>query len=275
MTFEANLIKQLDRINCLFKRGAKDTEEERVLIEKAAAKMLLISNSTSYGSGFLDHCAEEIVAFLGNTIKTVAFVPYAKIDCRAYSERAKRRFNALGYELISTHESTNPGHLIKGSEAVFVGGGNTFLLLRELYKNDLLGVIRTKVLVEKTPYIGTSAGSNVACPSIKTTNDMPIVEPPSLAALNLVPFNINPHYVDPDPNSTHMGENRLERIREFHEFNDPPVIGLREGSLLCVEGSAVILKGKTGAVVFKKGEEPHEVRAGERLDALLQPQSQH
>lgn len=233
------------------------------------ARLLLISNSVNYGSGFLDHCAKEIVAFLGGTVKTITFVPYAKIEQSAYTEIARKRFLSLGYDLISVHESDNPRRIVEHSAAIFIGGGNTFLLLNELYENDLLGTIRKNVAERAIPYLGASAGVNVACPSIKTTNDMPIISPPSLDALDLVPFNINPHYFDPDPNSTHMGESRKERIRQFHELNERPVIGMREGAMLLVEGCDIVLKGNTGAVVFKKGEESQEVKAGQQLGQLL------
>ena len=152
----------------------------------------------------------------------------------------------MGYELTSIHIAANPAQAVKDTDAIFIGGGNTFRLLKTLYDFDLLGPIRERV-ADGMPYIGSSAGSNVAAPTIKTTNDMPIVQPPSFDALGLVSFQINPHYLDPDPNSKHMGETREERIRQFLEENDTPVVGLREGAMLRIENGETILRGSTGA----------------------------
>jgi len=231
-------------------------------------RLLLISNSTSYGGGYLDHCSQEIVSFLGGDIKTVTFVPYAKGDRDGYEQKAHERFKIMGYDLHSVHNERSPKEAVEEAEALFIGGGNTFLLLKELYDNDLIDIIRDKV-ANRMPYIGTSAGSNVACLSIKTTNDMPIVYPPSFDALGLVQLNINPHYIDPDPNTEHKGETRIERINEFHEQNEPPVVGLRESSMLLIENETISLLGPTGAKLFKKGMEPKELAPDTRLDALL------
>ena len=154
------------------------------------------------------------------------------------------------------------------TDALFVGGGNTFRLLKALYDFELLGPIRQRV-DEGMPYIGSSAGSNVAGPTIKTTNDMPIVEPQSFAALGLVSFQINPHYLDPNPNSRHMGETRETRLLQFLEENDTPVAGIREGAMIRIESGEMILKGSTGARIFRKGHEPLEVSPGTRLNDLL------
>jgi len=232
--------------------------------------LLLISNSTLHGSGYLDHCADEITKFLGN-IKTILFVPYARpsgMTHDEYTKIAKDRFQKIGITLTGIHEYPNPREAIRNAEAVFIGGGNTFVLLSNLYKSGVMDEIRKRV-AEGMPYIGTSAGSNIACKSVKTTNDMPIMYPPSFDALNLVPFNINPHYLDPNPDSKHMGETRETRINEFHFYNDEYVVGLREGAMLFVADNKIMLKGTTGARIFKNGQEAKEYKPGDSLDFLL------
>lgn len=228
--------------------------------------ILLISNSTLHGSGYLDHAEGEIRSFLGD-MKRVLFVPYALFDRDTYATTAQKRFQKMGYDLTSIHAAANPVQAVKDTDAIFIGGGNTFRLLKTLYDFDLLGAIRERV-ADGMPYIGSSAGSNVAAPTIKTTNDMPIVQPPSFDALGLVSFQINPHYLDPDPNSKHMGETREERIRQFLEENDTPVVGLREGAMLRIENGETILRGSTGARIFRKGVEPIEILPGARLDLI-------
>ena len=168
-------------------------------------RLLLISNSTLYGSGYLDHVEAEIKAFLGSVPRTV-FIPFAVCDRRAYTEKAQERFRTMGLELKSIHDVSNMERVVEEADSIFVGGGNTFRLLKGLYDCDLIAPIRESV-ASVTPYIGSSAGSVVACPSLKTTKDMPVVQPPSFEALSLVPFQLSPHYLDPDPSSTHMGEN--------------------------------------------------------------------
>ncbi len=174
----------------------------------------------------------------------------------------------MGYELSSVHTAADPAQAVNETDAIFIGGGNTFRLLKALYDFDLLDPIRERVAAGM-PYIGSSAGSNVAGPTIKTTNDMPIVQPPSFDALGLVSFQINPHYLDPDPNSKHMGETREERILQFLEENDTPVVGLREGAILRIENGETILRGSTGARIFRKGLEPVETLPGAHLNAFL------
>jgi dipeptidase E len=230
--------------------------------------LLLISNSTLHGSEYLDHAAAEIRDFLGAPARGVLFVPYALYDRDAYAEKARERFARIDCELISLHRAASPQQAVATAEAVFIGGGNTFRLLKALYDLDVLDSIRTRV-AEGMPYIGSSAGSNVAAPTIMTTNDMPIVEPPSFKALGLVRFQINPHYLDADPNSTHMGETREERILQFLEEHDTPVVALREGAMLRTEKGATILRGSSGARIFRKGMPPVEVSPGERLDDML------
>jgi len=196
------------------------------------------------------------------------FVPYALHDHDDYAASARAAFERLGHSLRSAHESLRPLEILAGSDAVFIGGGNTFRLLRALYDTELLPALRERGLAGM-PYIGTSAGSNVACVSIRTTNDMPIVYPPSFEAIGLAPFHLNPHYLDPPPDSTHMGEPRETRIREFHEENNSPVVGLREGGMLRVEGHAMTLRGEGGARLFRRGQAPQEFPSGADLSFLL------
>jgi len=229
-------------------------------------RLLLVSNSTLHGQGYLDHCADEIRSFFG-TVRRIGFVPFALHDQEAYTAKARARFAQLGYEIRGLHGPDGLARLAS-SEGVFIGGGNTFRLLQRLYHSGLLEALRERVRAG-LPYMGSSAGTNVATRSIQTTNDMPIVQPPSFAALGLVPFNINPHYLDPLPGSTHMGETREQRIAEFHEEESAPVLGLREGALLRVEGPAIELKGSTGARLFRRGQRPLELQPAMRIEALL------
>ena len=229
--------------------------------------LLLISNSTNHGSGYLDHCADEITAFLKPGSK-VAFVPYALHDLDGYEKVAKERFEQMGCTLESVHHNEdNLEEFLAGVDAVFIGGGNTFRLLTKLYALNLVELIQKRV-EEGMKYIGTSAGTNVATANIKTTNDMPIVYPPSFDALGLVSFNINPHYLDPDPTSTHKGETREQRIKEFHEMNDTVVVGIREGAMLHVEKDQMTLKGHTARVFYPNGE-IKEYEVGTDLSDLL------
>ncbi len=230
-------------------------------------RILLVSNSTCHGQGYLDHCEPQVKAALAGASR-VLFVPYALFDRDAYAEKVSERLERMGFGCDSIHRAPDPRRAVEEAQAVFIGGGNTFRLLARLYEHGLLEPIRGRVAAGM-PYVGSSAGSNVACVSIKTTNDMPIVEPPSFGAIALVPFNLNPHYLDPDPASTHMGETREERIAQFHEENDPPVLGLREGAMLAIEGERMTLDGETGARLFLKGQPACEYSRGARLDWLL------
>ena len=230
-------------------------------------RVLLISNSTLYGSGYLDHAEAEIRDFLGD-VKRILFVPFALYDRDAYAATARERFGKMGYDLTSVHDAVDPVQAIADTDAIFVGGGNTFRLLKTLYEGELLAPIRERVAAGM-PYIGSSAGSNITAPTIKTTNDMPIVQPPSFDALGLVSFQINPHYLDADPNSKHMGETREKRIQEFLEENDTPVLGLREGAIARCENGSITLKGSTGARIFRRGLPPVETLPGDRLNDLL------
>lgn len=228
---------------------------------------MLISNSTLYGSGYLDHAVAEIEDFL-ESARRVLFVPYALYDRDAYSSMARKRFNAIGFSVESIHAAADAQVAVADAEAIFVGGGNTFRLLKALYDFGLLELIRGRVS-EGMPYVGSSAGANVAGPTIKTTKDMPIVEPPSFDALGLVPFQISPHYVDPDPNSTHMGETQEERILQFLEENNTAVVGMREGAIVRLEHGSNVLKGSSGARIFRKGHEPVETLPGATIDDLI------
>ncbi len=233
-------------------------------------QLLLISTSTVHGSNYLDYCEDDIKTFLGDSTK-VLFVPFARpggISHDQYTNMARAKFEEMGMELVGVHESTDPPSAFDKTNAIFVGGGNTFVLLRELYRTGLMDEIRTRVS-SGIPYMGSSAGSNVAGKTIGTTNDMPIVYPPSFDALGLVPFNINPHYLDADPNSKHRGETREVRIKEFHVIHDQPVVGLREGALLHVIGDEITLRGTTGARLFLTGEEPEEFAPGADMGFLL------
>jgi dipeptidase E len=231
-------------------------------------RVLLISNSTVYGRGYLDHVEYEIKSFLGSA-RRVLFFPFALHDQDAYATTARTRFAAMGYSIESAHETAVQQKAIEETDAIFVGGGNTFRLLKALEDLDLIEAIRHKVS-SGAPYIGSSAGSNVAGPTIKTTKDMPIVQPRSFTSLGLVPFQISPHYLDPDPNSTHMGETQEERILQFLEENNTPVLGIREGAwLLCNDGN-VTLKGQTGARIFSRGHAPVEVTPGTEISKLVE-----
>ncbi|XP_022623038.1 alpha-aspartyl dipeptidase-like isoform X1 [Seriola dumerili] len=233
-------------------------------------RLLLVSNSTLHGSGYLDHCQQHISHFFGKDVKRVLFVPYALHDRDAYTKTARDKFKTLGYEVDGIHEASDPVDAVRKAEGIFIGGGNTFRLLKSLYDNKVVTEIRRRVLEDGVPYMGSSAGTNVATVSINTTNDMPIVYPPSFSAIGLIPFNINPHYLDPDPSSRHMGETREQRITQYHEEPDTPcVLGLREGSMLLVEGDKATLLGTTKARLFTRGKSSAEYDPGTDLSFLL------
>ena len=231
-------------------------------------KVLLVSNSTVYGRGYLDHVEEEITNFLTGAGRLL-FFPFALYDRDGYAARAKTRFAAMGYSMESVHQTDNPQKAIEQTDAIFIGGGNTFRLLKALQDLDFIEAIQRRVKAGAL-YIGSSAGSNVAAPTIKTTKDMPIVQPRSFDALGLVPFQISPHYLDPDPTSEHMGETQEERILQFLEENDTPVVGLREGAWLLVEGDSVTLKGSTGARIFRRGRAPVEATPLAQISTLVE-----
>ena len=230
-------------------------------------RILLISNSTLYGRGYLDHVEEEIKNVLGSA-RLVLFFPFALQDRDSYAAKATARFAAMGYEMKSAHTATNPERAVSDADAIFIGGGNTFRLLKALQDLGFIEPIRRRIR-EGAPYIGSSAGSNVAGPTIRTTNDMPIVQPRSFDALGLVPFQLNPHFQDPDPDSTHMGETREERIVQFLEENETPVLGLREGAWVTARKGSVLLGGTRGARIFRRGESPVEKTTGDEISELI------
>ncbi len=233
-------------------------------------RLLLISNSTMPGEAYLDYPKHEIKKFLGEKPLTALFIPYAAVTFSfdIYEQKVADRFHELGFKVQSIHRCSDPVKAVKEAEVIVVGGGNTWQLVRMLHDNGLMEAIRAKVL-DGTPYIGWSAGSNVACPTLRTTNDMPIIDPKGFDTTGLVPFQINPHYLDANPEG-HGGETREQRIEEFLEINpDVYVVGLREGTMLHVEGRQMCLIGSRTARIFKKGTAPVELSSADDFDFLL------
>ena len=230
-------------------------------------RLLLLSNSTQFGQPTLRHAVDEITAHIPS--KKVVFVPFALADHDAYTESVAAALHPMGIEVQGIHAVDDPAAAIRAAGAVFIGGGNSFRLLKILQDRQLLTVIADAVRNDGVRYMGASAGSNLACPTIRTTNDMPIVDPVSFDALNLINFQINPHFVSADPTSTHMGETREKRIAEFHECNDVTVLGLREGTWLQVIDDQITLGGPRGAVIMNRGQEPFEVAPSSDLTKLL------
>lgn len=226
-------------------------------------KMIIASTSTVFGSGYLDYLLPALQVHFKN-INTVTFVPYARpggVSYDAYTAAVARAFSKINMDVKGIHEFENPKAAILNAEAIFTGGGNTFELVNQLYKLDLLNNL--KLTIERgIPYLGTSAGSNICGVDMKNTNDMPIVYPPSFKTLGCFYFNINAHYLDPKKSSTHMGETRETRIREFHVFNETAVLGLREGSWLSVENNKIILQGEHTARLFRQNQKPVELKTG-------------
>ena len=234
-------------------------------------RLLLISNSTNPGEDYLDYPKNNIKDFLGDKSTNAIFIPYAAVtfSFEEYETKVNNRFAEIGHHVTSIHRFLNPIEAIENSDAIIVGGGNTWQLVKMLQEKGLMKVIRKKVK-QGTPYIGWSAGSNIACPSLKTTNDMPIVEPIKFKTLKLVPFQINPHYLDDNP-ANHGGETREVRINEFIEVNrETHVVGLREGTMLLLENNDLALIGKRKARVFKYGQEPLELSDEDDFNFLLQ-----
>ena len=229
-------------------------------------KLLVASTSTIYRSGYLEYLLPTLKSFFVD-VKTILFIPYARpsgISYDEYTKIAKNAFSNINIDVVGIHQFENPKEAILKAEAIFTGGGNTFELVNQLYKKDILSTLK-KVLENGTPYLGTSAGSNICGVNMMNTNDMPIVYPPSFTTLGCIPFNINAHYLDPIVGSTHKGETRETRIKEFHIFNDIDVLGLREGSWLEVKGDEIILKGDLTARLFQQNKKPIELESGVKV----------
>lgn len=229
--------------------------------------LLIASTSTLHGGNYLDYLLPEITLHFAQC-KTILFVPYARpggISHDDYTLKVKTFFALLNKEVRGLHEFNNPTEAIQKAEGIFTGGGNTFLLVTQLHQNNQMPTLK-KAIENGTPYLGTSAGSNICGLTMQTTNDMPIIYPPSFETLGAIPFNLNPHYLDADLQSKHMGETRETRIKEFHQFNSQPVIGLREGSWLDVKGDQVVLKGELSARLFLQNQEAIEVESGSKME---------
>jgi dipeptidase E len=228
-------------------------------------RLLLISNSTNPGEPYLDYPKNNIKEFLGKKPVKALFIPYAAVT---FSYDIYERFNEIGHDVVSIHHFDDPVRAVKTADAIVVGGGNTWKLLKTIRDQKLIAPVREKVLAG-TPYIGWSAGSNMACPTIRTTNDMPVVEPDSFSAFGLIPFQINPHYLDANP-AGHAGETREQRIEEFIEANPELfVVGLREGTMLLIENKTIKLVGPRKTRIFKKGTVPAELGTDGDLSFLL------
>ncbi len=233
-------------------------------------RLLLISNSTMPGEAYLDYPKNEIKTFLGEKPVTAVFIPFAAVTFSfdEHCEKVEERFAEIGHHIVGIHTFDDQVKAIHDAEAIVVGGGNTWQLVRMLHDGNLMNPIREKVR-NGMPYIGWSAGANVACPTLRTTNDMPIIDPKSFDCLGLVPFQINPHYLHENPEG-HGGETREQRINEFLEINpDIYVAGLREGTILKLENQKLKLIGDRFCRIFKKGEKPVELSSIDDFDFLL------
>ena len=230
---------------------------------------IIASTSTLYGGSYLDYLLPELKLHFENC-KLILFIPYAQpggLSYEEYTDRVSKAFAKLNIEVKGIHEFENPIAAIEEAEGIFTGGGNTFLLVFQLYKNKVMDAL-ANALKNGTPYLGTSAGSNICGLTMQTTNDMPIIFPPSFQTLGIVPFNINPHYLDADLQLKHNGETREMRIKEYHILNSPPVLGLREGSWLEVKGDKITLKGSLSARLFRQNKNPEELESGTDLSDL-------
>jgi dipeptidase E len=232
-------------------------------------KVILASTSTLYNGEYLDYLLPTLKTHF-EKVTTLLFIPYARpggISHEEYTQKVSEAFRKTNIKVKGLHEFENPTEAIQKAEAIFTGGGNTFLLVSQLYNNNLMTVLKNTI-ENGTPYLGTSAGSNIGGKTMNTTNDMPIIQPKSFDTLGLINFNLNPHYLDPIEGSTHMGETRETRINEFHKISSIPVLGLREGSWLEAYRDNVILKGDLTARLFRAGEFAVEIAPGENLNFL-------
>jgi len=228
--------------------------------------IIIASTSTIHGSGYLAYLLDELVSFYKDT-EEILFIPYARpggITHTEYTTAAANAFEKIGKKVRGIHEFENPVEAIANAKGIFTGGGNTFLLVSQLYTFEVMQPLREAIL-SGTPYLGTSAGSNICGLTMQTTNDMPIIYPPSFKTLGVVSFNINPHYLDPIEGSTHMGETRETRIKEFHKFNTLPVVGIREGSWIRVKGDTNTLEGTHTARIFEQDKTPYELETGSEI----------
>ena len=231
--------------------------------------IIIASTSTLHEGSYLEYLLPTLQVHFKNC-KSILFIPYARpggISHDEYTQKAAQAFASINIKLQGIHEFESPENALKNAEGIFTGGGNTFLLVTQLYKNNIMQLL-AETVKNGTPYLGTSAGSNICGLSMQTTNDMPIIYPPSFQTLGLIPFNLNPHYLDPDLNSKHMGETRETRIKEFHAFNSIPVLCLREGSWLEVKGEKITLKGSLQARLFLQNETPTELETESDLSNL-------
>lgn len=236
---------------------------------KPMKKLLIASTSTVHGKSYLEYLLPELKTFFKD-VDTILFIPFARpsgLTHDEYTEKVRNVFASINIKVEGLHTFQNPIEALKKAKGIFTGGGNTFVLVNELYKRNILDTLRD-VVEFGVPYFGTSAGSNIAGITMMNTNDMPIIYPPSFATLGFLNFNLNPHYLDPDPNSTHMGETRETRIKEYHCFNPIPVLGLREGSWISVEGEKITLKGALTARLFLEGKEAVEIDSGADLSKI-------
>jgi dipeptidase E len=228
--------------------------------------LIIASTSTLHGGEYLEYLLPELEHHFKDC-NTILFVPYARpggISHDEYTDKVKSAFAGIGKAVVGLHEFDDPAAAIQQADGIFTGGGNTFLLVTQLYKNKVMNIL-AETVKNGTPYLGSSAGSNITGLTMQTTNDMPIIYPPDFRTLGLIPFNLNPHYLDADLQSKHMGETRETRIKEFHAFNTLPVLGLREGCWLDVKGDKIVLKGALSARLFRQNAEPEELASGSDL----------
>lgn len=231
--------------------------------------IIIASTSSLYGEDYLEYLLPELSIHFEHC-KTILFIPFARpggISHEEYTAKVALAFSKINKAVKGIHEFKDFSTAIKNAEGIFTGGGNTFLLVAQLYKNNIMSTL-AETVKNGTPYLGTSAGSNICGLTMQTTNDMPIIYPPSFKTLGLIPFNLNPHYLDAQSQSKHMGETRETRINEFHSFNNIPVLGLREGSWLDVKGDKILLKGNLTARLFRQNQIPMEIESNTDLSFI-------